>query len=260
MLSASLDHKDEARVKSAIKKSHLGVRDFARKMQAMRCLVVEDDPGLGRVIQQGLREHGYAVDLIGDGAEALELSRLEPYDLLVLDISLPGLSGLEICRRLRAHPRGATEGDTVPVLFLTARDAVPDRVAGLDAGGDDYLVKPFDLSELLARVRALLRRQSATRDPLLRVGDVSYDPGSRRCLAGDSPVDLTNKESQLLEYLLRNAGRVLTRDNIAAHVWDYDFSATSNVVDVYIRALRRKLARDYIQTVRGAGYVLKSPE
>ena len=218
----------------------------------MRVLLVEDDAKLGHVIEQALRENGYAVDRAEDGVYGLDLTALVAYDVAILDWMLPGLSGLEICRKLRA------QGSQVPVLLLTARDAVEDRVAGLDSGADDYLVKPFALQELLARVRALLRRrEGASRDPVLRAGSVSLDPRNREVLSREHSVVLTNKEYQLLEYLMRHPGQVLSRDQISAHVWDYEFNAVSNVVDVYVRALRRKLDDDgLIRTVRGAGYQL----
>ncbi len=219
----------------------------------MRILIVEDEPRLSQVLAQALREHGYAIDLAHDGEEGLGLAELEPYDALILDVMLPRLDGFELCRRLR------TGGSAVPILMLTARDAVEDRVRGLDLGADDYLIKPFSLSELLARIRALFRRQPAgSREPLLRVGALELDPGTREVRRGGQPVTLTSKEFSLLEYLLRNPGRVLSRDSIVAHVWDYDFSATSNVVDVYIRSLRRKLEdNSLIRTIRGAGYKLQ---
>jgi DNA-binding response OmpR family regulator len=219
----------------------------------MRLLVVEDDGALASLVEQGLREEGYAVDVAHDGQQGLDLAELEPYDVAILDVMLPGLDGLEVCRRLRAG------GRALPILLLTARDAVGDRVLGLDSGADDYLVKPFSFVELLARIRALLRRrQGGSGAPILQVGDVTLNPADRQVTRAGKPVELTNKEYQLLEYLLRNPGRVLSRGDIAGHVWDYDFSASSNVVDVYIRSLRRKLDDQHeprlIQTVRGAGY------
>lgn len=220
----------------------------------MRLLLVEDDLKLGQVVEQGLREAGYAVDRAENGTEGLDLAQLEPYDLAILDWMLPGLSGVEICRRLR------DAGSQVPVLLLTARDAVEDRVSGLDSGADDYLVKPFALDELLARVRALLRRrEGASKDPVLRAGGVSLDPRSHEVTSAGQVIALTAKEFQLLEYLMRHPGQVVSRDQISAHIWDYEYSATSNVVDVYIRGLRRKLGdENLIRTVRGAGYQLVS--
>lgn len=202
----------------------------------MRLLLVEDDARLALAVEQGLRETGYAVDRAGDGRHGLDLATLEPYDLLILDWLLPHVSGVEICRYLR------DQGSQTPILLLTARDAVEDRVHGLDSGADDYLVKPFALQELLARVRALLRRgPGASRGPRLRVGSLELDPGTREVRRGTLEVGLTNKEFQLLDYLMRHAGQVVSRGQIIAHVWDYEFSAESNVVDVYIRTLRRKL-------------------
>lgn len=220
----------------------------------MRILLVEDDVGLGQAVQQALSEEGYAVDWAQEGGLGRDLALLEPYDLLVLDWMLPGASGLEICAAVRSH------GREVPILMLTARDAVEDRVAGLDRGADDYLVKPFALQELLARLRALLRRkEGASRDPVLKAGEVHLDPSRHEVTKDGEPVSLSKKEYQLLECLMRHPGQVLSRDQIAAHIWDYDYSATSNVVDVYVRGLRRKLGdENLIRTVRGAGYQLES--
>jgi len=223
----------------------------------MRVLVVEDEPKLAEVLERGLEEHGYAVDVAHDGDAALGLALVEPYDVLVLDVMLPLLDGYAVCRELRAR------GKAVPILMLTARDAIDDRVAGLDAGADDYLVKPFAFRELLARVRALLRRDGRSKDPVLRLGDLEIDTVSRDVLRRGAPVDLTSKEYAILEFFARNPNRVLTRTQIAEHVWDYDFVAMSNVVDVYVGYLRRKL-NDYdeprlLRTVRGTGYQLKAP-
>lgn len=220
----------------------------------MRLLLVEDDLKLANVLRQGLQENGYAVDHVVAGDDALELLSLEPYDLAILDWMLPVVSGLEVCRTMRGR------GSAVPVLMLTARDSVEDRVEGLDVGADDYLVKPFALKELLARLRALLRRREpSSRDPVLKVGLLALDPRTREVTEDSVPLNLTNKEFSLLEYLMHNPGRVLTRDQISAHIWEYEFTAMSNVVDVYIGALRRKL-RDsgIIRTVRGVGYQLLS--
>lgn len=223
----------------------------------MRILVVEDEHRLAAVLKQGLTEQGYAVDLAHDGEEGLGLAELEPYDLLVLDVMLPGLDGYTLCRRLRA------QGRHMPILMLTARDAVDDRVAGLDSGADDYLTKPFAFRELLARVRALLRRDGRTREPTLRAGDLTLDPATREVRRGGRAIELTSKEYAVLEYLLHHPHRVLTRTQIAEHVWDYDFIAMSNVIDVYIRSLRRKLGDDgetrLLHTVRGTGYQLRPP-
>jgi DNA-binding response OmpR family regulator len=222
----------------------------------MRILVVEDEHKLARVLQRGLEEHGYAVDMAFDGEEGLALAQAAPYDLLILDIMLPSVDGLSLCRTLR------TEGKELPILMLTARDAVDDRVAGLDAGADDYLTKPFAFRELLARVRALLRRDQTSRDPVLHVADVEIDTISREVRRGGQAVDLTAKEYAILEYFARNPNRVLTRTQIAEHVWDYSFVSMSNVVDVYVGNLRRKLVDDHdprlLRTIRGAGYQLRA--
>jgi DNA-binding response OmpR family regulator len=222
----------------------------------MRILVVEDEHKLAGVLKRGLEEHGFAVDVAHDGEEGLGLAETVGYDLIVLDVMLPKLDGLAVCRRLRAHRR-----DT-PVVMLTARDAIDDRVDGLDSGADDYLVKPFAFRELLARMRAVMRRNGGARNPILRVADLEIDTVSREVRRAGTPIPLTSKEYAILEYFVRNANRVLTRAQIAEHVWDYDFVAMSNVVDVYVRYLRRKLG-DYreprlLRTVRGAGYQLKA--
>src|SRR5215213_5907145 len=185
------------------------------------------------------------------------MARATPYDAIVLDVMLPGRDGVDVCRELRSS------GVWSPILMLTARDGVDDRVAGLDSGADDYLVKPFAFRELSARVRALLRREGQSRDPVLRAGDLQLDPVSHEVRRADRLVDLTAKEYAILEYFLRNPNRVLTRTQIAEHVWDYDFASMSNVVDVYVGYLRRKLADDQeprlIRTIRGAGYQLRAP-
>jgi len=223
----------------------------------MRILVVEDEHRLAAVLKQGLTEQGYAVDLAHDGEEGLGLAELEPYDLLILDVMLPGLDGLAVCRQLRAR------GRHMPVLLLTARDAVDDRVTGLDSGADDYLTKPFAFRELLARARALLRRDGRSRESVLRAGNLTLDPATREVRRAGRTIELTSKEYAVLEYLLHHPNRVLTRTQIAEHVWDYDFVAMSNVIDVYIRSLRRKLDDDHeprlLHTVRGAGYQLRPP-
>jgi DNA-binding response OmpR family regulator len=223
----------------------------------MRILVVEDEHKLAAVIRRGLEEHGYAVDVAYDGDDALAMAEIEPYDLIVLDIMLPGIDGLTVCRRLRSGRRN------MPVLMLTARDTVDDRVAGLDAGADDYLVKPFAFRELLARVRALLRRDGLSKDPVLRVGNLEVDTVTHEVRRDGHPVELTSKEYAMLEYFMRNPNRVLTRTQIAEHVWDYDFMSMSIVIDVYVRYLRRKLGDDQeprlLRTVRGTGYQLRAP-
>lgn len=223
----------------------------------MHVLVVEDEPTIAVYIKRGLEEVGYAVDLAATGAEALDWANMVPFDLIVLDVMLPGISGLEVCRTLRRSGVG------VPILMLTARDTVDDRVDGLDSGADDYLVKPFAIKELLARVRALGRRGAdAPRSPLLHCADLVLDTTTQRVRRGDSAVKLTAKEYAVLECLLRAPGRVLTRTMIAEHVWSYDVDTQSNVVDVYIRNLRRKIDDPFpaklIHTVRGSGYRLSA--
>jgi two-component system, OmpR family, response regulator len=218
----------------------------------MRLLVVEDETRLAALLRRGLTEEGHAVDLAGSGEDGLDWVAVGEYDAIVLDVMLPGIDGLEVCRRLR---RNAVH---TPVLLLTARDAIADRVQGLDAGADDYLVKPFAFVELAARLRALYRRPTDTLPTVLRVGNVTLDPATRKVWLGDDEIQLPNKEFRILEYMLRQPGRVLTRAMIAEHVWDYDFPNATNVIDVHIRQLRRKIADPYpgtlIQTVRGAGY------
>ncbi|BAS26737.1 response regulator transcription factor [Limnochorda pilosa] len=219
----------------------------------MRLLLAEDDQALADATVRRLREEGYAVDHAADGEEAELFLQTTAYDLIVLDWMLPGLDGLSLLRRVRAR------GVTTPALFLTARDQVTDRVTGLDAGADDYLVKPFAFAELLARVRALLRRGSfSSQGGTLRVGDVELDLGKRSVTRKGRPVELTARELQVLEYLMRNAGQVLTRSQIADHVWEFGQDVGSNVVDVYVYNLRRKLdvgsGAPPIRTVRGVGY------
>jgi len=223
----------------------------------MRILIVEDERKLAGVLRRGLEAHDHAVDEAYDGEEGLALAEAAPYDLLILDVMLPVLDGFQVCRRLRAG------GQAVPVLMLTARDTVEDRVAGLDCGADDYLIKPFAFPELLARVRALLRRSGPSRDPVLRAGDLELDTVSRDVRRGGRLVELTSREHAILEYLLRNPNRALTRDQIAEHVWGYEFMAESNVIDVYLGVLRRKLGDQreprLLHTVRGIGYQLRLP-
>jgi heavy metal response regulator len=225
----------------------------------VRILVVEDDRKVARFVRQGLCEEGHAVEIATDGAEALDLVLIEPaYDLIILDVMLPGQDGFGVLKTLRAHKVAA------PVLILTARDSVPDRVAGLDLGADDYLTKPFAFEEFLARVRALLRRHNVARAPILTVDNLVVDPATRRVTRGERRIELTARQYALLEYFLRNAGRVLSRQMIAQHVWGLGFDAESNVIDVYVGYLRRKIDRDrerrLLHTVRGAGYVLQVDE
>jgi two-component system OmpR family response regulator len=218
----------------------------------MRILVVEDEERLAELIREGLAGEGHAVDIVHNGEDALDFVAAGDYDALVLDIMLPGMSGIELCRRLRARH------DPTPILLLTALDAVEDRVAGLDAGADDYLVKPFAFAELSARLRALSRRPTESLDPILTVGDLRLDPATRQVRRGADEHELPNKQFRILEYLMRHPNQVLTREMITEHVWDYDVPNSPNVIDVHIRALRRALDDPYevklIQTVRGAGY------
>lgn len=224
----------------------------------MRILLVEDDSNIAGFIQKGLREECHAVDLAQDGDDGLLMASTTPYDLIILDVMLPRLDGLTVCRRLRAA------GNTAPILLLTARSTVEDRVTGLDMGADDYLTKPFAFAELLARVRALIRRKGQDQAPRLVVADLEVDPIAHRVWRGGLEISLTNKEYALLEYLLRNPDRVLTRTAIIEHVWDIHYDGMTNIVDVHIRALRAKVDREFptqlIHTVRGVGYVLKTPE
>jgi two-component system, OmpR family, response regulator len=216
----------------------------------MRVLVVEDEPKMAALLRRGLIEEGHAADIAGHGEEALWLAEAHQYDAIVLDVMLPGLSGFETCRRLR------NAGVWTPVLMLTARDSVDDRVAGLDAGADDYLTKPFSLAELLARLRALVRRGDIERPTELVVGDLRLDPASRRVWRGTSEVPLSPKEFALLETFMRRPGQVLSRLQLLEHAWDFAYENRSNVVDVYVRYLRQKLGRERFETVRGAGYRL----
>jgi DNA-binding response OmpR family regulator len=223
----------------------------------MRILIVDDDRRLCAIIKRGLLEEAYAVDAAYDGEEGEYLAEVSAYDLIILDIMLPIKNGIEICQELRA------KRVNTPILMLTAKDAVEDRVRGLDTGADDYLVKPFAFSELLARVRALLRREGISKSPELRVGDLALNTLTRQVWRGQRPIELTTKEYVILEYFMRHPNVVVTRTMIEEHAWDYDFDSLSNLVDVYIRRLRRKIDDEgkdsLIQTVRGAGYRLKAP-
>jgi len=221
----------------------------------VRILVVDDDAAVRSSLDRALRLEGYQVEAAADGPAALQSLSLGSPDAVILDLGLPGLDGLEVCRRLRAA------GDDTPVLMLTARDAVDDRVQGLDAGADDYLVKPFALAELLARLRALLRRRSGAEGEVLRFGDLSLDLGTREALRGDRPFSLTRIEFDLLELFLRHPRQVLTRDVILDRVWGYTFDSGTNSLAVYVGYLRRKTEAGgesrYLHTVRGVGYVLR---
>ena len=218
----------------------------------MRVLVVEDERRIADFISRGLSEQGYAVDVAYDGGEALQWADVAEFDVIILDVMLPVRDGIEVCLTLRER------GLRTPILILTARDAVEDRVRGLDSGADDYLVKPFAFAELLARLRALTRREPAVLGIVLRVGDLILDTTTREASRQGVPLELTSKEYALLEYLMRHPNQVLTRTMIAEHVWNYDFDNATNVIDVHIRNLRRKIDDPFptklIQTVRGAGY------
>lgn len=223
----------------------------------MRLLVVEDEIYLLDILKKRLVREHYSVDACEDGAKAWDYIRVTPYDGIVLDIMLPGMDGIEILRRMRSA------GNHTPVLLLTARDSIEDRVTGLDVGADDYLVKPFAFEELLARVRAMLRRQDVIKptEQIYTIADLSVDCKSHAVTRGGRQIELSSREFALLEYLIRNQGRVLTREQIEEHVWSYDYMGSSNMVDVYIRYLRKKIDEEQekklIQTVRGSGYVLR---
>jgi two-component system, OmpR family, response regulator len=221
----------------------------------MRVLVVEDEPKMATVVSRGLREEGHAADVAARGEDALWMANATPYDAIVLDVMLPGLDGFATCRQLRE------QGVWAPVLMLTARDAVGDRVSGLDAGADDYLLKPFSFAELLARLRALVRRAPAERPTLLEAGDLRLDPAARRVWRGETELELSTKEFALLELLLRRRGEALSRGQLLDGAWELGFQSRSNLVDVYVRYLRDKIDRPFgrhsIETVRGVGYRLR---
>jgi DNA-binding response OmpR family regulator len=224
----------------------------------VRILLVEDNRRVNQAIKLSLVESGYAVDQAYSGVDGEELAEITPYDAIILDIMLPEKNGLDVCRDLRK------KRINTPVLMLTARDAVEDRVIGLDSGADDYLVKPFAIQELHARLRALLRRESDDKSGQLRLGELVLDPATHYVQRGGQPIELTTKEYSLLEYFMRNPNRLITREMAENHIWSYDFQASSNIIDVYIRRLRRKIddpfAVKLFETVRGAGYRLRVPE
>lgn len=216
----------------------------------MRILLVEDDPHLGDGLMIGLRQQGYAVDWVKDGVAAKLALATEPYELVVLDLGLPRLSGLDLLRQMRAS------GQSMPVLILTARDATADKVAGLDAGADDYLVKPVDLDELAARVRALSRRSAGRAEPLLRHGEITLDPAAHRVTLAGQPVELSAREFTLLQTLLENAGRVMTRAQLEASLYGWHDEPDSNALEVHVHHLRKKLGNELIKTLRGIGYTI----
>jgi len=220
----------------------------------MRILVIEDDPQLGPSLKDRLESEHYAVDLYSDGNDGAEAALTVAYDLLVIDVLLPGTSGFDVCRTLRKQQR------VVPILLLTALSTIEQRIEGLDAGADDYLIKPFAFGELLARVRALLRRDNTTKSPILQFQDLSLDTRTHEVKRGELTIALTGKEYALLEFFLRHPRHVLSRTTLVEHVWDFDVEHLSNVLEVFIANLRRKLGEpDYIQTVRGTGYQLREP-
>jgi len=221
----------------------------------MRILVVEDEKKVASFLKKGLEEEYYAVDTAFDGEEGLALAQINEYDLIILDIMLPKVDGMEVLRRIRGN------GSSVPILMLTAKDSIEDIISGLDSGSDDYLTKPFSFAELLARVRALLRRKMKEKTDILRVGDLSLSTSTHQVKRGERKIELTAKEYALLEYFMRNPNRILTRTLITEHVWDYHFDPSTNVVDVYVNYLRKKIDQGFekklIHTIRGSGYVMK---
>jgi len=221
----------------------------------MRLLVVEDEKKVASFIKKGLEEEHYAVDIAEDGETGLYMAEVNEYDLIVLDLMIPKIDGLEVLKRLRANK------NNVPILILTARDSVEDRVKGLDGGCDDYLTKPFAFVEFLARVRALLRRENVEKEPFLKIADLSLSLVTHKVTRSGKEIELTSKEYALLEYFMRNPDKVLTRAMISEHVWDYHFDSLTNVIDVYVNYLRKKIDRDYepklIHTIRGVGYMMK---
>lgn len=223
----------------------------------MRLLLVEDDPRIARFVAKGLQEQSYAVDVVANGHDAVYQVEINDYDVVILDVMIPGLDGFATCRAIRSV------GKRMPILMLTARDAIEDRIHGLDSGADDYLTKPFEFGELLARLRALLRRPTELRAPQIVVGDLVLDTASQTAKRGARAIPLTAKEYALLEFLARNAGRVVGRSEIAEHVWDESFDPFSNLIEVYVNRLRRKIdegaAKPLLQTRRGSGYVLAAP-
>lgn len=216
----------------------------------MRILLVEDDPQLGDGLTVGLRQAGFAVDWVRDGAMAAQALETETFDLVVLDLGLPQLSGMEVIKRIRG------QGKSLPVIILTARDTTADKIAGLDAGADDYLIKPIDLDELAARIRAVARRAAGRAEPVLRQGAVTLEPASRRVTLNDAPVELSAREFSVLHVLLENAGRVMTRAQLESSIYGWRDEPDSNALEVHIHHLRKKLGAEFIQTLRGVGYMI----
>ncbi len=221
-------------------------------------LIVEDEPRMAALLQRGFRDEGYAVDVAADGTDGLWMGTENDYDVVILDVMLPGVDGFDVCRQLRERSRWA------PIMMLTARDAIDDRVHGLDAGADDYAMKPFSFAELAARVRALVRRNTRDRPTILEIGDLRLDPATHRAWRGSTALDLSPKEMALLELLMRHPDEVITRTHILEHVWDFAYDGLSNVVDQYVSYLRKKVDKPFdredIETVRGVGYRLRNPE
>ena len=221
----------------------------------MRLLVIEDEKKVASFIKKGLEEEHYAVDVAYDGEEGLYLTETNDYDLVILDLMIPKIHGWEVLKRIRA------KRNNVPILVLTARDSVEDKVKGLDSGCDDYLTKPFAFAELLARIRALLRREKAEKEPILRIADLTLSLVTHKVARRGKEIELTSREYTLLEYFMRNPDKVLTRTMISEHVWDYHFDSMTNVIDVYVNYLRRKIDKDFepklIHTIRGIGYIMK---
>lgn len=224
----------------------------------MRLLLVEDDERIARFLAKGLRENAYAIDVAANGADALYQTEINDYDLIILDVMIPGKDGFAVCRELRAN------GEKLPILMLTARDAVEDRIKGLDTGADDYLTKPFEFGELLARLRALLRRRSEILPSKIEIGNLEIDTTAQKVRRGGAEISMTAKEYALLEFFVRNANRVVGREEISEHVWDETFDPFSNLIEVYVNRLRQKIddnaGKSLIQTRRGAGYVLEIPK
>jgi heavy metal response regulator len=221
----------------------------------MRLLVIEDEKKVASFVKKGLEEEHYAADIAYDGEEGLYLAETNNYDLIILDLMIPKIDGWEVLRRIRRQK------NNVPILVLTARDSVEDKVKGLDSGCDDYLTKPFAFAELLARIRALLRREKAEKEPVLRIADLTLSLVTHKVMRSGKEIELTSREYALLEYFMRNPDKVLTRTMISEHVWDYHFDSMTNVIDVYVNYLRKKIDKDFepklIHTIRGIGYIMK---